>query len=50
MISKEFLETINTNKEFINFKKIIITKKINMTQNDIEFVSLDRILKGIYEW
>lgn len=48
-ISKQFLETIKNNKKLDNFKKIVITKDLNTIQNNIEFVSLDKILENQYE-
>ena len=49
-MGEQFLEIIKNNKELNDFKKVVITKNLNIIQNNIKFISLDKFLENQYEW
>lgn len=49
-VSAKFYEIIENNKEFRNFKKIVITQSTNTEFNDVKFISLDKFLEEEHEW
>ena len=49
-MGEQFLEIIKNNKELNDFKKVVITKNLNIIWNNIKFISLDKFLENQYEW
>ena len=49
-MGEQFLEIIKNNKELNDFKKVVITKNLNIIRNNIKFISLDKFLENQYEW